>query len=429
MPDKKKKDPYDINLIFEAMTLDLINSLKRTSIRHKNEEIKEGFRWEQWQSAKLRSMNAYRKRNRKIVTAAMKEAEGLVDVVLEESFEAGQRKHVKLWNRFVNVVLKPFKLKRLEVEGKVELPVDFKETIKPEPGVPELKGAKLKPTDESIIRKVKYEDLPKAPLEKSFFQMNEKKLEALQDSVKKDLKKAQHGVLRKMDDVYRQSIYKAEMNMAAGAKTLNQAIDMATKEFLSKGINTIEYANGRKVSIGAYAEMALRTASQRATFLGEGKKRDEWGVYTVVMSAHANCSPMCLPYQGTVMIDDVYTSISKEDAAKLAKETGYVLLSEAMKHHAFHPNCRHTLATFFPGISSVPKAVDNDKAVEQYNAEQRQRYMERQIRKYKRLKAGSVDEVNELRYKKKVREWQGRLRRHLEEHDYLRRDYRREKVG
>lgn len=425
MPDKKKKDPYDINLIFEAMTLDLINSLKRTSIRHKNEEIKEGFRWEQWQSAKLRAMNEYRKRNRKIVTAAMKEAEDLVDVVLEESFESGQKKHVKLWDRFVNFVLKPFKRKRVEVEGKIELPVDFK-SIESRPSG---KKITLKPTDEPIIRKVKYENLPKAPPEKAFFGMNEKKLEALQKSVKKDLKKAQHGVMRKMDDVYRQVIYKAEINMSAGAKTLNQAIDMATKEFLEKGINSIEYSNGRRVSIGPYAEMALRTASQRATFLGEGQKRDEWGVYTVIMSAHANCSPMCLPYQGTVMIDDVYTSLTKEDAAKLSKETKYGLLSDAMKNHAFHPNCRHTLATFFPGISSVPQPVDDEKAVERYNAEQRQRYMERQIRKYKRLKAGSVDEVNELRYKKKVREWQGRLEEHLAEHDYLRRDRAREKAG
>lgn len=411
MPDKKK-NPYDINVILELMTLDLIASLKRTSLRHKKNEMDESFRWEQWQSAKLRAMNEYRKRNRKIVTAAMKEAEELVDVVLEESFKAGEQKHVSLWRRFVNWILKPFGFKRVEVEGEVRLPVDFKESIKPHD--PRLK--------------IPYAELPKAPPEEQFFRMNEKKLEALQETVKNDLKKAQHGVLRKMDDVYRQVIYKAEMNMAAGAKTLPQAIDMATKEFLSKGINSIDYSNGRRVSITAYAEMALRTASQRATFLGEGKKRDEWGVYTVVMSAHANCSPMCLPYQGTVMIDDVYTSLSKEDAAKLAKETGYVLLSEAMKNYAFHPNCRHTLATFFPGISSVPQPVDDEKAIENYNAEQRQRYMERQIRKYKRLEAGTLDENTQAKYSAKVKEWQSKLREHLKANPQLRRDYSREKV-
>src|SRR5690606_19076635 len=125
--------------------------------------------------------------------------------------------------------------------------------------------------------------------------------------------------------------------------------------------------------------------------------------------SHDNCSPMCLPYQGTVMIDDVYTSLTKEKAQELSKETGYVLLSEAMKNYAFHPNCRHTLSTFFPGISSVPKTIADEKAVERYDAEQKQRYMERQIRKYKRMQAGSLDKVNELRYKKKIAEWQIRL--------------------
>lgn len=47
---------------------------------------------------------------------------------------------------------------------------------------------------------------------------------------------------------------------------------MATADFLDKGINCIEYKNGNRVNISSYAEMALRTASQRATFLGEGKK-------------------------------------------------------------------------------------------------------------------------------------------------------------
>lgn len=415
---KKKHDPYDINKIFEAMTLDLIDSMNRNSSRHRASEIEEGFRWEQWQSAKLRNMNAYRKRNKEIVSDSFKEAEELVDDVLQDSFKAGERKHATLWKRFVQFITKPFRRRRVKVEGEIGFPADYKELIKP----------RINPVDEPVIRRVKYEDLPKAPLETNFFAMNEKKLEALQTSVKEDLKKVEHGVLRKMDDVYRQTIYKAEMNMAAGSKTLNQAIDMTTKDFLEKGINSIVYKDGRRVSIPAYAEMALRTAAQRATFLGEGKKRNEWGVYTVLMSAHANCSPMCLPYQGTVMIDNVYTSITKEDAMKLAKETGYVLLSEAMKHHAFHPNCRHTLATFFPGISTVPDMPNEEEALNNYKVEQRQRYMERQVRKYKRLEAGSLDQQNQAKYRSKVKEWQARLREHLKENPQLRRDYNRENI-
>lgn len=406
----KKPNPYDINRIFEQMTLELIESLKRNSRRHKLEEIKEGFRWEQWQSAKLRAIAKYRNDNRKIIRESMKQAERLVDDVLVDSFKQGESLFSSLWRKFFGALLMPYKIYKRIRSKRTKLEIKLPKNFEPRKfGVPHYK-------------------LPIAPKEESFFKMNNRKLEALQQTVKNDLRKARHGVLRKMDDVYRQVIYKAEVNMTAGAKTLNQAIDMATKEFLSKGINTIEYADGRKVSIGAYAEMALRTASQRATFLGEGKKRDEWGVYTVLMSAHANCSPMCLPYQGTVMIDDVYTSITKEKALELQQETKYVLLSAAMKNHAFHPNCRHTLATFFPGVSSLPEIPDDEEAQKNNNAEQKQRYMERQIRKYKRLETGTLDEQTQAKYSAKVQEWQGRLKQHLSENPQLRRDYTREKV-
>ncbi|MNI99613.1 hypothetical protein D3C73_1587350 [compost metagenome] len=54
--------------------------------------------------------------------------------------------------------------------------------------------------------------------------------------------------------------------------------------------------------------------------------------------------------------------------------------------------------------------------------------MERQIRKYKRREIGSVDSDNQAAAAAKVKEWQGRLRTHLKENDFLRRDYSREKV-
>src|SRR5690606_24078730 len=302
-----------------------------------------------------------------------------------------------------------------EVPGDIGFPVDEKP-----PQVPKQSDVPKQPRKQPKQPEIPYDELPRARPERQFFGMNEKKLDALQETVKNDLRQAEHGVLRKLDDVYRQVIYKAEVNMAAGAKTIEQAVDMATKEFLERGIDTITYKDGRKVDIAAWAEMALRTASQRATFLGEGKKRNEWGIYTVVMSAHANCSPMCLPYQGTVMIDDVYANGTQEVDPKL------VLLSEAMRNHAFHPNCRHSLSTYFPGISSLPEPVDDEKGRRACPAEQHRRYVERNIRRSKRLAAGSLDEQNIERYKRKVSEWNVRMEELLDANPELRRARGRE---
>ena len=256
----KKNKHYDIREIFEQMELDLISSMRRAFYFHKREEAKEGFSWEQWQKSKLRSIEKYRKRNKKIVNSYSKP----IQETINRELKGGFKKSIK---NIINRVKKFFG---------ISIPEDISEEQKIKEYIKVNTGQKIE-----------------APTEEAFFGMNEKKLDALQKAVEKDLKKAQHSVLRKMDDVYRQTIYKSQVYMQAGAVTLNKAIDMATKDFLKQGINSIKYADGKNVNIASYAEMCLRTANHRAKLLGEGSKRDEWGVHLVVVSAHANTCPMC----------------------------------------------------------------------------------------------------------------------------------------
>ena len=261
----------------------------------------------------------------------------------------------------------------------------------------------------------------KVPPETNFFGVNDKKLEALIKSVNNDLEKAQYSVLRQMDDVYRQTIFKSHTYLQSGSKSLYQAIDLATKDFLDKGINSIKYRNGARVNIASYAEMALRTANHRAMLLGEGKKRDEWGLHLVVVSAHANTCPKCEEWQGKILIDDVFSNGSKADG-------DYPLVSEAIKAGLFHPNCRHSLITYFPGITQLPKVPDGEDVIKTYEAEQKQRYFERQIRKWKRKEFGLLDSENNEGAKRKVSYYEKALREHLKEYPQLRRNRDREKV-
>lgn len=356
-------DPYSLREIFEVMTLALIASLRRTLWRHLKEQKKAGFEWEQWQLTMLRGLERYRRANRAIVGQYSREVEKVIAEVLGDSFRKGKSR--------VDAVL-------AAVDKDVKVP-----------------GPR-------------------------FFGINEKKLQALQRSVTDDMEEAQHAVLRKMDDVYRQTVFKAQVHMDAGAATLDRAVDMATKDFLDQGIRCIEYNDGRRVNVASYAEMVLRTASQRAAFLGEGQKRNEWGIYTIFVSAHATACDLCLPWQSKVLIDDVYSG---------GQDTGeHPLLSEAMTAGLLHPNCRHTLATYFPGVTKLPEPVDEETARKQYEAEQKQRYLERQVRRWKRHAAGSLDAENREKAAEKVKEWQAELRKHLKENPQLRRDYRRERL-
>lgn len=387
--EKEKSKAYDIRKIYQQMELDLISSMKRAFYYHQREQEKEGFVWEQWQLTKLREFEAYRKRNKDIVGKYNRPIQKAIDRELKRNFTNGENRVTRLINKVKSI----FSKRQEQPDITVDLPRDIGRSI-------------------STI----------APKENAFFGINEKKLEALTSTVKNDLHKAEYSVLRKMDDVYRQTLFKTHVYMQNGTKTLYQAIDMATKDFLDKGINSIEYKNGARVNIASYAEMCLRTASQRATFLGEGTKRNEYGIYTVVVSAHANTCPHCAPWQGKVLIDDVFSNGSSKDGP-------YPLLSEAIKKNFLHPNCRHTLITYFPGITKLPEVPDEKEAIKTYEAEQKQRYYERQIRKWKRVEAGSVDEVNQQEAHKKVLEWTKQLKDHIDNNKQLRRNYDREKPG
>lgn len=390
--EKEKAKAYDIRRIYEQMELDLISSMKRAFYYHQREQENEGFVWEQWQLTKLREFEAYRKRNKAIVEEYNGPIQKAIDRELTSNFFYGENRVKRLINKALNI----FNERSQRTNIIVDLPIDISKSI-------------------SAI----------APKENAFFGINEKKLEALISTVKNDLNKAEYSVLRKMDDVYRQTLFKTHVYMQNGTKTLYQAIDMATKDFLDKGINSIEYKNGARVNIASYAEMCLRTASHRATLLGEGKKRDEYGIHLIVVSVHGNTCRMCEPWQGEILIDDIFSHPSKDYIEE--HKTKYKLLSEAVEKGLLHPNCRHTLVTYFPGITKLPVVPDGKEAIKIYEAEQKQRALERAIRKAKREEAGTLDYKNQQKARNKVIELEKKLREHLKNNKALRRNYNREK--
>lgn len=256
---------------------------------------------------------------------------------------------------------------------------------------------------------------------------NDRKMNAMTSQIAGTFDKAEQAVFRQCDDIYRQTIFQTGIKFASGSMTLTEAIDEASSKFLENGIDCITYRNGRRVNIANYAEMALRTANQRAKFLADGNYRDAHGLHLVMVSKHANTCSLCLSFQGQILVDDVYTSISMKDARALAAENNCDLLSNAMSDGLFHPNCRHNLITYIPGITRRPMyEIDDDKALELYNAEQKQRGLEREIRKWKRKALGAVDEKNKAKASRKVREKQKNMRELLKEYPELRREPWRE---
>ncbi len=383
----------DIARIFEEIELRLIASLKRNLSRHKAEEEKEGFEWSAWQAEKLNNIDNFRKENAQI-------ADEYVDVIDDETRQ---------------LMTDQFHEGEHTAEQSV---IDVSESGVNVPDVP----AQPQPPE-----------APTAIPDDHFFGVNKPKMDKLMEDVTTLEKTALTAAVRNMDDVYRTTLNKVQLMMGTGSITLNEAIDLATRDFLDKGINCIVYADGRRVNIADYVRMALRTTSTRATLQGAAKRFSELGYDTVLISQYGGCSETCEPYQGKVYIDDVFTIWNGERSGDFGKsnycDKWFMLLSVAIRGGLFHPNCRHTMGQYIEGLTKIPQPIPAEKIREQRELEEKQRAMERKIRALKRKVEGTQDEKKVKEYKRKLREEQGKLREFIKEHDdVLRRDYSREKI-
>lgn len=140
-----------------------------------------------------------------------------------------------------------------------------------------------------------------------FFEINSRAVRTLINSTMNDLKQAEYAMLRKCNDEYRKIIFNAQTYFVTGSGSLKQAIDMASHDFLNRGINCVVYKDGKHVNIANYAEMSLRTTNKRVRLYSDGEKRKELGIHTVKVSSYGACSKLCQPWQGKVYIDDVYS--------------------------------------------------------------------------------------------------------------------------
>ena len=331
---------YDISSAFEAIENELIDSMMRNFSRHRAEETKEGYNWSQWQSEQLKSLEQYRKSNSKKFNKQFSEINGKVSEMLKATRANGNAKQ----------------------EAKIL---------------------------QAIKDGFKAPDKPSKTSTAEFFKVNDRKLDALIKSTTDDLKRAETAVLRMSNDKYRKAIFNAQVYANSGAGTYEQAVDMACRDMLRAGLNCVEYKNGARHTLSDYAEMAIRTANKRAYLRGEGEKRAEWGISTVVVNSRQGGCPDCAQYIGCVFIDDVYSNGSKKDG-------DYPLLSEAISNGLFHPRCKDSTSTYYEGITTLKKATAEEinDMKRQEVLEQQKSHAENESKKYGRIAKDSLDEYN-----------------------------------
>lgn len=353
---------YDVSRAFERIENELLESMTRNLKKHKAEETEIGIEWTQWQAIQLEELQRFKQEAAKKYGLEFKSMNKKIrETIANASLQGASDEELNV-------------LKALE------------------------KGYVLK---------------RERGLSAGFFQTNQKRLDALMNAVEHDMKTAQTAVLRYANDKYRQIIFQSQVAASSGALTYEKAVDMATSDFLKNGLNCITYSNGAVHNIVSYADMAVRTASKRAYLMGEGQKRQEWGVSTVILNKRFNACPLCMPFEGKVLIDDVWSGGSSKDGP-------YPLMSSAMAAGLYHPNCKDKHSTYFEGISSKPESrYYEEKPVikERQLIENKLNHAKRQAKSYNRLAKNSLDAENQETYRARATEWRDKAKGYREELD------------
>ena len=371
---------YDIYKALQRIENELIQSMMRNFDRHRAEEKKEGYNWTAWQAEQLKALEQYKRRNLKRYQGQF----GKLNADIESM------------------------IRLMRQTGRASQEIGILEALK--------KGDKVG------------KEIRKATTEGQFFKVNDRKLNALIKATMNDMEKAEQAVLRMANDKYRKVIFNAQVYANTGAATYEKAVDMATKDMLSAGLNCVEYKNGARHTLANYARMAIRTANKRAYLMGEGEMRAKWGVHTVILKKRGNACPLCLPFVGKVFIDDVYSGGTKADG-------NYPLLSQAMAAGLYHPNCKDIHTTYFPGISTPPEGVnkeDVEKAKEDYTDEQKQNYCKNNAERFRRMSENSLDPDNKRKYGVRAQEWeekQDKFRYKNDEGNFTTLDFRNSEKG
>ncbi|MET8098818.1 phage minor capsid protein [Streptomyces sp. NPDC005236] len=240
------------------------------------------------------------------------------------------------------------------------------------------------------------------------------------------------SILRAVADRFRAIVAEVTATPLLGTGTRRQATQDAMRRFADQGITSFVDRAGRRWQLTSYAEMAVRTSVGRAATEAHMRTLSDAGIDLVIVSDTPRECPLCRPWEGRVLAIDGPTG-ERTVEVEHAVEDGRMIpvkvagtLDEARLAGFQHPNCRHSVSAYTPGLT-VPEQAESDPAG--YEAGQRQRAIERNIRKHRRREAAAVTPEAQRAARLKVRQWQGAMRDHLAAHPDLRRLRHREQPG
>jgi hypothetical protein len=254
-------------------------------------------------------------------------------------------------------------------------------------------------------------------------------MEALADAIVGELRGLHERITRGVVDTYRAVISTTVARVTTGANTRREATQAAWATFVDRGVTGFTDRSGRHWQLSSYAEMATRTVAARAAMQGRQDAQQDAGARLVVVSDHPQECALCRPWEGKVLALWGETGTVTEPH-ELTDEPVTVhvaaTLAQAREAGLHHPNCRHAVTAYLPGVTRLRPAQPDPQGDA---ARQRQRAIERQIRAWKMRQAGALTPDAKRSAGGKVRAWQEKMRAHLAANPGLKRQTHREQPG
>ncbi|HFU3983604.1 TPA: phage minor capsid protein, partial [Streptococcus suis] len=229
---------------------------------------------------------------------------------------------------------------------------------------------------------------------------------------------------------YQGIIEKTIAKVVTGMATSETALHETIMEWHAKGFYGYTDRAGRRQRADSYARTVIKTTVARVNNEMRTRPAEELGIDTFYYSIKAAAREMCAPIQHQIVT-----------TGKARTEAGHKIY--ALSDYGYgRPegcrgiNCNHIMTPFIPGANYLPKVEEHlkdltpEQAIQNANAQAKQRALERSIRFTKEQihvaeKLGDTELID--RYKMKLGNQKHALKAFLDDHKFLYRDRDREK--
>lgn len=229
---------------------------------------------------------------------------------------------------------------------------------------------------------------------------------------------------------YTDIVNKTTAKVVTGLKSPQQALTDTVYQWQNQGGLKSGFVDkgGHHWTLQGYANTLINTTVPRTYGAVTKQRMDDYDYHLILYPAHPTAREACAPIQGKVV-----NMVPESDPAYDPKYDTVYNHGYGTAGGALGINCSHwTFTVFIPGVSTNNlHPVDPDTAIANAKIQQDQRRMERAIRQSKsKLQAAEElgDQDGIKHFKLQIRNQQSAVRQLVKKHDFLSREYSREKV-